>query len=124
MRIVLCFLLVLVAAPAWAEWVKVAVTDSYVKYIQIPVSGKDGNLRKVWGIVDLKVRDSKGVMSMRGLDEFDCKKRRSRLLQISLHSEGMARGRAIDSQNLQNQPWDDIAPETTEELILKFVCAK
>lgn len=27
MRVVLCFLFALIAAPAWAEWVKVGETD-------------------------------------------------------------------------------------------------
>ena len=53
-RLVLCLLLSLVAAPAWAEWVQVSETDHAFYYIDPATIRKDGNLRKFWTIADLK----------------------------------------------------------------------
>ncbi len=122
MRMYLC-LLALVAAPAWAEWVKVDETDEMTVYIDPAKIKKDGNLRRAWELQDLKQRDTDGEMSRRALQEYDCKEDRCRVLSISVHSEAMAGGKVIMSGEV-NGKWKYIAPDTVSATVLSFVCAK
>lgn len=123
MRIILCFFLYLVAAPAWAEWVKVAASDTSTFYIDPASIRKNGNLRKVWGITDLKQRDSvDGEMSRRSRGEYDCKEERYRILAFSFHSEPMARGETLRSKD-DVGTWHAIPPDSVSADILKIVCA-
>ena len=123
MRIILCFLLALVAAPAWAEWVKVAATDTSTFYIDPASIRKDGNLRKVWQINDLNQRHKDGEMSRRVRMEFDCKQERSRSIAISTHSDPMAGGVTLSSGDGSGE-WSAIPPDSISGTVLKRVCAK
>lgn len=127
--IVLCFLLALVAAPAWADWLKVAETNESISYIDPATIRKEGNFRKAWEVKDWKQRTKDGVMSMRGLMEYDCREKRYRGLAISTYSGPMLAGQTLYSYNdpERGEPpyrWDPILPNTPAEVLLKRVCAK
>ena len=112
MRLLLCFLLTLAAAPAWAEWVKVSDTDVAIVYIDPSTIRKDGNLRRVWGITDLKRRDMNGEMSRRVLYEYDCKEERFRILSMTGHAGPMANGKVVSEVNNASGKWNDDASGT------------
>ncbi len=121
MRILPC-LLALVAAPAWAEWVMVDKNDEATFYIDPATIRKDGNLRRVWELQNLKQHDN-GVISWRALKEYDCKEERSRTLTASIHSEPMAGGKVLHMNDAAS-PWSYIAPGTFSAIYLKHACAK
>lgn len=125
MRIVLvlglALALALVAAPAWAGWLRVGETDKATHYLDSVTIRKHGNLRSVWEVQDLKQRDKQGVMSRRSLFEYDCNKERSRLLSFVGHSEPMAKGKVLFSDK-EPDKWRDSEPETATATILKFLC--
>ena len=123
MRLVLCLLLTLAAAPAWAVWVKVGETDDAFFYIDLATIRRDGNLRKVWEIHDMTQRGKLGEMSARFLTEYDCKEERVRIRSVSLHSDPMGRGKTLLSDS-QPGKWNYIAPKTVSETFLQIVCAK
>ena len=123
MRLVLCLLLTLAAAPAWAEWVKVSETDNSVFYIDPATIRKDGNLRRVWQVTDLKQRENEGGMSSRVLYEHDCKEERSRILSLSTHSDPMAGGKTLASYDATGK-WTHMPPGTPVQTIMRIVCAK
>jgi len=125
MRIILCFLLALVAAPAWAEWVVVSESEDggLAFYIDPASIRKNGHFRKVWLITDLKQRGEGGEMSRRVLDEYDCKEERSRILSISGHSGPMAGGETLEMDDGAGK-WYAIAPGSMAETVFKRVCAK
>ena len=123
MRVVLCLLFALVAGPAWAGWVKAGETNASVLYIDSASISKDGHLRKVWEIRDLKQRNEIGAMSLRGLFEYDCKEGKSRNLAISAHSEPMAAGKTLLSTSDPNN-WNAVPPGTAVGGIHKTVCAR
>lgn len=123
MRLILTLLLTLAAAPAWADWVKVSETDEVTFYIDPATIRKDGNLRRVWEIQDLKKPDKEGVMSRRGLLEYDCKDERDRVLSFSAHSDPMAGGKLLFSLNEPGK-WDYIPPETLRRTTMRIACAK
>ena len=122
-RLILCLLLALAAVPAWAEWVRADETDSAITYIDPATIRKDGNLRRVWEIQNLKQRHKHGEMSRRGLFEYDCKDERSRILSFSTHSDAMARGNTIVSLN-EPDTWVYAPPGTPIQTIMRIVCAK
>jgi hypothetical protein len=112
-----------VAAPDLAEWVKVSESDTSIHYIDPDSIRKDGNLRKMWQITDLKQREEGGVMSWRALHEYDCKEERLRLLSLSSHSNPMAGGVMLGSDD-DPSTWDAIPPGSILARVLKRVCAK
>lgn len=123
MRIILCFLLTLVAVPAWAEWVKASWGGAGTLYIDIASIRFDGNFRKVWQLQDLKERDKNGEMSRRSLAEYDCKHERFRYLSMSTHSKPMAGGKTLEIDDGSDKKWHAIPPNSMIETVLKFVCA-
>jgi hypothetical protein len=123
MRTVLCFLFAVVAMPAWAGWVKAGETNASILYIDPASITKDGHLRKVLELRDLKQRNEIGAMSLRGLFEYDCREGKSRNLSVSAHSESMAGGKTLLSTSDPNS-WNAVQPGTAVGSVLKSVCAK
>ena len=124
MRLVLTLLLSLAAAPAWAEWVKVTVSDiGTTYYVDSATLRKEGFFRRAWVIQNLKQRGDGGQRSQRTLWEFDCKEARDRLLTISAHSEWMAGGNVLLTIDHPGK-WNHVPPVTAAEDLLNFVCAK
>lgn len=123
MRIILCLLIAIVAAPAWAEWVSVGEDNKATGYIDPATISKNGNFRKVWQLQDLKERGKDGAMSRRVLWEYDCNEGRDRMLSISTYSEPMARG-AILSEFDPGESLTHITPNSRSAIIIKIVCAK
>jgi hypothetical protein len=118
-------LLLLVTCSVCAEWVKVgSIVEPLgaTNYIDPVTIRKDGNLRKVWEMQDLKQRDKDGVMSRRARTEFDCKNERYRILSIDAHSAPMARGETLYLDN-ETGAWFEIPPQSASQIVLKIVCA-
>jgi hypothetical protein len=121
MRMLLCLLIASVAAPAWAKWLTVGETTNSTQSIDPTTIRKDGDLRRVWELHDLKKRDQDGVMSRRMLFEYDCKKERFRLLSFSLHAEPGAKGKVLLSDD-ESDKWNNSEPGTATASVLQFLC--
>lgn len=94
MRVLICILIVLVSAPASAEWVKSweSKTSGTITYFDPDTIRKDGNLRRVWVLQELRIRGKEyGEMSRRALWEYNCPEGRFRSLQISFHTSWLPR---------------------------------
>ena len=96
-KALLLSLLLLVTGSAWADWVALGAVDDETFYIDPATIRKDGNLRKVWEIVDHKQRQRNGEFSIRSRKEYDCSGERVRTLTLSTHSGPMATGETIAS---------------------------
>jgi hypothetical protein len=116
--------LMFVTCSAWAGWEFVstdAVGDSY--YIDPTTIRKNVNMRLVWGIKNLAVRDKDGELSVRSRYEYDCTKERWRTIAISTHSGPDASGVVlVNSSSNDTFPWRDIPPGTVVSIMLKYVC--
>jgi hypothetical protein len=121
MRALLIAVMLLAATPAWAQWVRYDKNNIATFYYDSASVQRDGQLRRVWEIVDLNERGTRGDMSSRVLWEYDCKGERHRILSASMHSERMAGGRTlyVDDSPIQ---WSDIRPGTPNETMRKIVC--
>ena len=115
--------LMMLAGSAWAEWVMFSDSDSGTSYFDPATIRKEGNMRRVWELQDLRKRGKNGEMSRRLRKEYDCKQERSRFLGMSGHSESMALGTVLWTVGEETQ-WDAVAPGTNREAILEIVCAK
>ena len=115
--------LMMLAGSSWAEWVRYEETEKTIFYYDPATIRKEGDLRRVWVLLDSRKRNDKGDMSSRVRFEYDCKKERYRFLGFSSHAEPMAGGEVLLMGGEDNN-WMAIAPNTVDETILKIVCAK
>lgn len=120
--LLLCLLFI--SGSASAEWVRVDETDELYSYFDPTTIRKDGNLRKVWQIQDLKQRGKAGELSRRYRAEYDCKNDRYRLLSSSFHPQPMASGMSLFQSTEEDTKWTDFPPKTVGETVLKIICAK
>jgi hypothetical protein len=117
--------LLLSTGSGWAEWQEIGRSVNAVIYIDPETIRKNGNLRRVWTLVDSTGKSKDGSMSTRMREEYDCKDERKRVLSISTHSEAMASGNQLLSHTYaEPTQWQDIPPNTGTVEILKLVCAK
>lgn len=117
-------LLLLATGSAWAGWEEVATTDEVTFYVDRATIRKDGNLRRMWVVQDLKQRNEGGTLSRRSRNEYDCKGERSRILALSTHAESMAGGKLIKNLGEDPQGWSEIPPGAVSENLLKIACAQ
>lgn len=131
MRIVLAFLLLIAAAPARAEWLKVGnssrssylvMFDETVYYIDPASITKEGNLRKVWEIHDLSDKGSQGERSVLASVEYDCVEKRMRTLKATGRSQRMARGEIIPLSRVIGD-WITLRPGNEDEIFFKILNA-
>lgn len=122
MRVLIMGVLLLVASPAWGEWVRVSTNaNSVVFYVDPATIKKDGHLRRYWEVHDLSLRDKDGDLSYRFFVEADCKERRLRPLQQDFFRGPMGKGERTGGVS---QPTEGhyVAPGTSDEDVLAFVC--
>ena len=115
--------LMMLAGSAWAEWVMFSDSDSGTSYFDPATIRKEGNMRRVWELQDLRKRGKNGEMSRRLRKEYDCKQERSRFFGLSGHSESMALGTVLWTVSESNN-WTEIPPNTADEAMLQIVCVK
>ena len=121
MRVALMVSLLFAAAPACAEWVKVARTDAAVHYVDPASVRKDGSMRTVWAMQDMAHESTGGVMSIRALQEYDCADGRSRYLSLVTHSRPMARGEILAEHELRDR-WTPRLRNVKASTIGNIVC--
>ena len=122
-RLGIFFVLALIAAPALAEWEKVLETDSAAYFIDAATLQKNGVLRRVAQLQNLKQRDKEGELSRRALVEYDCREAQNRTLALSMHADAMGEGKKLDAYSDPSSP-RKVAAGSSGEAILKVVCAR
>ena len=115
--------LMMLTGSAWAEWLRYEENKKNIFYYDPATIRKDGNMRRVWVLMDIRKRNDNGAMSTRMRYEYDCKQERYRFLGMSSHSEPMAGGTLLETYGEDNN-WMAIAPDTIDETMLEIVCAK
>jgi hypothetical protein len=115
--------LILLSSNAWAQWVQVGETDEGNFYIEPSTVRRDGHLRQVWELTDLKRRDEGGELSRRTRVQYDCKRGQTQVLSISTHWEPMAGGATLLSV-VREGHWKEVPPDTAYAKAFKIVCAE
>lgn len=119
----LILMLMLVAAPTWAEWEKYGIAEPVTFYHDPATIKKNGSLHRFWSIQDLKVRGKFGELSRLVLNEFDCKAGLYRALAVRAHAENMGRGTLLGSADSPGE-WNHVAPGTIADTGMKIACAQ
>jgi hypothetical protein len=122
MKRILFVLLMMTCSVSWGGWVMHAETDTTTHYYDPATLKKDGHIRKVWVLQDLKKRHKDGEMSRRARGEYDCKQERVRYLTMTEHSEPMAGGEVLLNAG-EDRVWREIPPNTPSADIFNLVCS-
>ena len=117
-------LLMFISCSLRAEWVLVGEGPSGNKYIDPATIRREGDLIKYWALSNIRVRNKEGNMSWRTREELDCKKERYRTTSLTSFRDSMLGGRITSNFNFPNAEWNYIAPDTLDEEVMKYVCAK
>lgn len=102
---------------AHGAWTKSSESESYILYTENSKIQVDGNLRRIWYLLDLHkavVIDGKAFISNIVYDELDCKNKRIRHLQFNFYSGKMGSGNLIH-QNDSISEWSHVVPGSTGE---------
>lgn len=115
------------APPVRANWAKVAwYVDGSTSYVDIATIHKDGNLRRVWLLKDLKARDPNGAQSTVIYLEVACNEKLARALQSSSHSGPMATGNILATKSDPDEwskPPSNTATAAAAEKLIKLICS-
>ena len=131
MRTILSGVLLLAAASAWADWVKVTETTDTVYYLDPASISDKGDIRRVSVIQDYAKQEPGGARSWQVSYDVDCAGERLRSVAATGYSEPMAQGKRVNSWESETE-WLYIAPRTGTSIpsrtpyrpILRFVCSR
>ena len=71
----------------WAmNWTKLVETQTMTFYVNRNAIEKEGDIRRIWEMQDLKTPDPDGVMSRRYMNEYDCEYKMHRISQMDSFS--------------------------------------
>lgn len=128
-RLLLIIIMALISTSSIAAWVKIASNKAVTIYVHPETIRKiSPDKVKMWSLYNYKTaQESAGprpYMSVKYHDEYDCKRKKSRVLYLVTHSENMGGGRSLYSRKYDNSP---TSIPTTRRLIQKlweFACGK
>ncbi len=126
-NVILMTLLAVMSSSAVAEWVKVGSNERFTSYVDPATISKEGDKVQMWHLYDYNTAhgDSSDTkyLSMKMLDENDCKAENSRTIALSFHSENMGRGKVIYS-NSDSGKWEKVPADSGIQIFWKTACGK
>lgn len=126
-KVILMLLLAIVSSSAMADWVAVDHNKYATGYANPATIIKDGNIVKMWTLVDCKRMTlfigGSPFMSIKSQEEFDCKEKKLRTIVYALHSVNMGEGEAIFSDSNPGK-WEPVLPDSKMEKFLKIACGE
>ncbi len=129
MKKMLPWMLLLTAATAAADWLKVQgqLHDSFDQFIELKTvrqTGPMNTMRRVWEVRNFNVVKADGVVSVKSQVEYDCKDRRFRVLEEGFFSDHWAKGDKLATRVNDVQPgaWSGIGKRSLRENIFNTVC--
>jgi hypothetical protein len=122
-KVILIFLLGLVSNSAMAAWTQVVQNGSDAVYADISTISKTGNKVKMWNLFNLTKRTGDNYMSLKSLQEFDCKERKNRIVSYSTYSGSMGNGNMVKSSNRAHE-WLPVKSGGVMEKLWNTACGK
>ena len=125
-KAVLTVLLAVVSSSAMAEWVEIGSDETITIYADPATIHRQGNKVKMWDLGDFKIAEKfgdKSYMSVKQQQEYDCKRRKLRVLLATCYSENMGKGETICSNN-KPRHWEPVLPVSFDESMWEIACKK
>ena len=117
------FFIALIPAVAMAQsqWTPLVKTERTTVFIDTGTLKKDGQRRQIW-ILQNRPGATDGILSFKGLQEYDCKEAKARSVVLMGHAAAMGNGPSVF--DLQNDPrgWYPVPTGSADEKIIQFVC--
>lgn len=118
--------LAVASGSAVADWVSIGDQGVAEIFVDKTTITRVGDTAKMWQLQELKTaRTAAGAtyISLKQLDEYDCKDPRTRGVEIAAFPKPMAEGTAVASQK-GSGTWAKVVPDSTNEMLWKIACAK
>lgn len=115
-----------VSASAAAEWVSIGGQGQAEIFVDKTTITRIGDTAKMSQLQELKAPGSAAgasYVSLKQLDEYDCKEPRTRGVEITAYPKPMAEGTAVATQK-GSGAWAKIVPESMNEKLWKIACGK
>ncbi len=126
-RVVMTVLLLLcVAGPSSAEWLRTGGTHKYDGYVDMTTIAPTSQLVTMWTLKDFKVTrqlPTGAYRSMKTKLQYDCKNHRSRPLSVKYYAGQMAKGRLLLSRK-GSREWSRVSPTSDGQAELNIVCKR
>ena len=123
-----CLILMLSAHAAQAAWERAGASDEMVIYADPATRQVAGDTVKMWGLLDYKSaeKDSSGkpYLSVKLLQEFDCKSARGRTRYYSFHAGHMGTGQLVASELRADSEWLPANRARPGEILWNAACGK
>lgn len=116
----LCAVLAPLSAGAWT---RIGETPEVTLFVDRQSIEKEGRIRRVWEMQDLKTPDAEGVRSRRYLNEYDCEYKMHRLGQMTSYAGSRLKGNKIVTVNEMGY-WRKIPPDGVFVLTYIAVCVE
>lgn len=108
----------------WAmNWTKLVETQTMTFYVNRNAIEREGSIRRIWEMQDLKAADPEGVMSRRYLNEYDCKEKMHRIGRMTSFA-----GRKLSGKPVFDVPewgyWRKIPPDGVFVVSYVMLCVE
>ena len=129
MKKLFLLLLIVTSTTASADWEKIkrpteTATEKFIDTKTIRQTGPMNTMRRVWELSNLATRSSSKVLSIKALMEYDCKDRRTRVIDEITFSEHGAQGDNLTATGNDGKPglWTGLSKGSISEIIFNRVC--
>ena len=126
-KILLVFVLTLIATNAYAEWTSYGVNVGGVYFYDKSTVKRNGNKVRVWIYMDASPNNEKfkslSMSSVRSLEEIDCVNETAKGLSRQFFTKPDLEGEMGDFTD-PNLPIDYIVPNSINATLMKLVCKK
>jgi hypothetical protein len=122
-KVIVMLLLGLVSNTVMAAWTPVVQNGSDSVYADISTISKTGNKVKMWDLLNMTKHSGDNYLSLKSLQEFDCKERKNRIVSYSTYSGNMGNGNMVKSSNRAHE-WLPVKSGGVMEKLWNTACGK
>lgn len=115
------------AATAFAQWRQLGRNEDVRIFLNDREVQREGDRARMWQLYDYVAAQWMGaqvILSMKHLVEYDCARRKSRVISAIAYSDPLAEGRVVASENAPDAEWQDVPPGGSPEKIWQIACGK
>jgi len=113
-----------------AEWMQIpnASDNAFNLHLNMEEVTNSGNKAKMWVMYDSTsaqaLASGEKYLSVKMLNEYDCKEIKSRTIFYSWHSENMGAGTSIRTKDSPKAKWNLIPPRSDGKISQRIACLK